>query len=160
MAAPKKHSSARARANKAATAATLYVAPEGGGDQVARVVPVLPEVRSPDGDVMEWDERTLEWWRDLWSSPMSAEYHESDIHQLYLLAMLYDQFWRFPSTALAAEIRLQRQSFGLTPYDRRRLEWTIETSEEAKDRGDRRRAGKNTAQQPLEADDPRLKLVN
>ena len=69
---------------------------------------------------------------------------------------LVDAFWTEPSQALAAEIRLQRQAFGLTPYDRRRLEWTIESVDEAQDRGRQRRARQQPA--AARATDPRSVL--
>jgi hypothetical protein len=69
---------------------------------------------------------------------MAAEYHESDRHQLYVLMNIYHDFYCAGSSTgrreAATEIRLQRQAFGLTPYDRRRLEWSIVTTEDAKDR--------------------------
>lgn len=76
---------------------------------------------------------------------MAPEFIQSDIHQLYILADLIDQYWRESATkkgslpALATEIRLQRQCFGLTPIDRRRLQWEIEKAEGANAKGQRRR---------------------
>jgi len=49
---------------------------------------------------------------------MAREYLDSDRHGLFLLAALADQFWTDPSPTLAAEIRMQRQCFGLSPIDR------------------------------------------
>lgn len=144
---PKKHSSVRARANKASTAAVLTEFPD---DHPV----VKPDLPPREGG---WHPQTLEWWDDLWSAPMAAEYHESDRHALYLLAVLVDDFWLEPSQKLAAEIRLQRQAFGLTPYDRRRLEWTIETAEQSKERG-RRRQQPQQGPAPAPKDDPRAGL--
>jgi len=62
---------------------------------------------------------------------MAAEFVPSDVHGLVLLAVLVDEFWSSPSAGLAAEIRLQRQCFGLTPIDRRRLQWEIDRGEQA-----------------------------
>ena len=62
---------------------------------------------------------------------MAAEYLQADLHGLYILAELVDRFWVDPSPALATEIRLQRQCFGLTPIDRRRLQWEVERVEAA-----------------------------
>ena len=124
MPAQKKDPSVRARRNRAATAATL-------------AAPSVPAPELPAG--REWQPETVEWWADVWASPMASEFHASDRHGLFILAALVDQFWTVPTRELASEIRLQRQAFGLTPYDRRRLEWSIETTEEAKDRGRRRR---------------------
>jgi hypothetical protein len=76
---------------------------------------------------------------------MSAEFIESDLHQLYILADLMDEYWRVPAKetgkkqSLANEIRLQRQCFGLTPIDRRRLQWEIERGESATEKGRKRR---------------------
>jgi len=76
---------------------------------------------------------------------MAVEFIKSDMHQLYILADLIDQYWREsasrngPSPALATEIRLQRQCFGLTPIDRRRLQWEIERGEDANVKGQKRR---------------------
>jgi hypothetical protein len=102
-------------------------------------IPDLPKRRR------KWRVETIAWWRDIWKSPMSPEFIKSDIHQLYILADLIDQYWREsstkkgPSTALATEVRLQRQCFGLTPIDRRRLEWEIEKAEGANVKGQKRR---------------------
>ena len=130
MPARKKDPSARARANKASTAAVL-TKPAAGRK------PTLPARH--DG----WHPMTRAWWRDVWASPMSSEWHESDKHNVYVCAMLYDDMWNAHSPTgrkeAASEFRQQRMALGLTPYDRRRLEWTIESAEEAKDRGAQRR---------------------
>lgn len=141
----KKHPSARARANRAATSAAL------GGPLPEAERPELPETR-------DWHPATVAWWDDIWASPMSAEWHSSDLHGLLILAVLMDKFWNEPTEKAASEIRLQRQAFGLTPYDRRRLEWTIESAADAKERGRARRA-KQSPPEPDEGDDPRLVLV-
>jgi hypothetical protein len=155
MPAHKKAPSARARANRASTAATLT-----DGRTIIR--PTLPPrfVTDEDGyrTEVEWQPATVEWWNDLWASPMAAEYHSSDRHALFILAALVDQFWTNPDQKLAAEIRLQRIPFGLTPYDRRRLEWTIENVAEAQDRGAARRS-RQGSRQPDPKSDPRLALV-
>lgn len=145
MPARKKEGSTRVRGNRASTAAVLAASD--------RPAPGLPS------DV-EWHGAVLDWWRDLWAAPMSGEYHESDVHQLLLLADLYQAYYTVPAEKitskinLAGEIRLQRQAFGLTPYDRRRLEWQIETSETAKERGQQRRRT-STATPPAASNDPR-----
>ena len=90
-------------------------------------MPELPKHRA-------WLQQTTEWWADIWRSPMAPEFLQSDIHGLYILAELVDLFWTEPSTALAMEIRLQRQCFGLTPIDRRRLQWEVQKVEEKSER--------------------------
>jgi hypothetical protein len=135
-----------ARRNQSATRATL------SADH---------DVVAPELPAREWHAQTLAWWSDVWASPMAPEYDESDRHGLYALAHLVDDFWTAETAreraALSAEIRLQRQCFGLTPIDRRRLQWEIERSEEAQDKGRKRR----TSQQPKKGEpksDPRSVL--
>lgn len=118
----------RQRRNKATTRTTL----EATGHQRARA-PRLPRDR-------EWRAETKQWWRSVWHSPMAAEYLDADVHGLYRLAVLVDQFWTEPTPKLAGEIRLQQQAFGLSPLDRRRLEWSIEQVEGASSRRQQRRA--------------------
>jgi hypothetical protein len=136
-----------ARRNRSSTHATLSIEPHDVK------VPELPP--AVDG----WHPMTVAWWADVWASPMAPEYHESDRHGLFLLAALVDSFWRSPTQALAAEIRLQRQSYGLTPLDRRRLQWEIERTDEAQDKGAKRRAAPATAAKaPTVKNDPRAAL--
>ena len=156
MPAAKKHVTTRARGNTASSAATL----SDGVVVLAPSLPPRPAVYDREGMPTrpDWQQGTKDWWADLWASPMAAEYHSSDKHALFILAVLIDDFWSNPSQNLAAEIRLQRVAFGMTPYDRRRLEWTIEATEDAKDRGKNRRNGA-TSQQPKPGDDARLVLI-
>lgn len=136
-----KHPSVRARANKTSTAATLKL---------------VHDVKMPELPPRTWHAMTIVWWRDIWASPMAPEFDKSDKHGLFILAMLVDDFWENPTREAAAEIRLQRQAFGLTPLDRRRLQWQIEQAEEAQERGARRRtAAPNSVNK---ADDPRSVL--
>lgn len=148
MPAAKKDPSVRQRRNVASSAATL------SGTAPTGPAPDLPQTR-------DWSQLTLAWWLDLWASPMSHEYHESDRHQVLVLAMLMDDFFTAESrtmrSTISAEIRQHRTAFGMTPYDRRRLEWTIEQAEESKDRGQARRQ-RQGAVQPRAADDPRSVL--
>lgn len=145
---PKKHASVRARANKASTAATLVLT----GD---REVPSMPS--GPD-----WHPETVAWWSDVWASPMSPEWDESDVHNVVICALLYNDIWRAQTAKerkdAAGEFRLQRRDLGLTPYDRRRLEWTIEQAEDAQEHGKARRQRQASAQ-PKPGEDPRLALV-
>jgi len=84
---------------------------------------------------------------------MAPEYLQADVHGLYILAVLVDKFWRKPSTQLAGEIRLQRQCFGMTPIDRRRLEWSVEKVEQAA-----RKQQPLLQPPPAVVDDPRRRL--
>ncbi len=134
--------SARQRQNVAAGARTLRVVHD-------TPTPKLPTER-------KWHKETRAWWRAVWASPMAPEYDASDQHGLFLLAVLVDEFWLSPSTSLASEIRLQRQCFGLTPIDRRRLQWETDRGEEAAAATKRRRAPAAVADDGL---DPRRLLA-
>ena len=125
-----KDPSTRARRNKTSTAAILASNPK-------IIVPDLP-VDFP------WHSMTARWWADIWASPMAPEYDDSDQHGLFMLAVMVNDFWDADKasarTALAAEIRQQSQRFGLSPIDRRRLQWEIERTEDAQATGRTRRA--------------------
>lgn len=137
-----KHPSTRARRNKVSGARTLSVVHD-------VEIPALPDVRL-------WHPLTESWWDDIWASPMAPEFDHSDVHGLFLLAMLVDAFWVEPSTTLASEIRLQRQCFGLTPIDRRRLQWEIDRGEQAEQQTSQRR----TAAKPTPAKRSAKKAVD
>lgn len=114
------------------------------------------KIQAPELPEMDWHPQTLAWWRDVWASPMAPEYDDSDRHGLFMLAVLVDRFWNEPSQAVAGEIRLQRQCFGLTPIDRRRLQWEIERTDDAQAKGERRRKAATPSPEP--AVDPRSVL--
>lgn len=137
-----KDPSTRQRRNKAATRTTLHAVHD-------VEAPALPKGR-------RWRKATKDWWADVWASPMAPEYDSSDVHGLFVLAALVDEFWAAPSTALASEIRLQRQAYGLSPIDRRRLEWSIDRGDEAVERTRERQA----ARTPKPAEDPRNSLAS
>lgn len=113
MGPPPKAPGARQRRNRVAGAALLAAE-----SRPSKRAPALPHTH-------EWHELTRAWWRDVWRSPMADEYLRSDVHGLYVLAELVDQFWRAPSVKLSGEIRLLGQCFGLSPIDRRRLQWEV-----------------------------------
>jgi hypothetical protein len=149
-----KHASVRARQNKSASRATLVER-----DPETVQIPDLPLRLDGAKQEVPWDDLTVNWWVAIWSSPMSSEFHSSDIHGLYRLAQLVDNFWTDVDhqVGIGAEIRLAEGRYGLTPLDRRKLEWSIETAEKALDEGHKRRATRAPARAP--ADDPRLRLA-
>lgn len=118
----------------------------------------------PLPDVREWHPQTVEWWHDIWDSPMAGEYDESDKHGLMALAMVVEDFWTADTPrerqAASAEIRLQGVRFGLSPVDRRRLQWEIEKAEDAKARTTKRRraAEEVSSPRPTGVTDPRAVL--
>lgn len=123
----------RQRQNRHSTAARLVdTNPLSGG------IPELPRRRDENGRFLSWRPEVRQWWRDVWTSPMATEYVRADLHGLVLLADLLDRYWQSPTAALATEIRLQRQCFGLSPIDRRRLQWEVERGEAAEDKRQRR----------------------
>jgi len=140
-----KHPTARQRRNKTSTHRTLSVVHD------------VQAPKLPTGQT--WHKQTRAWWRDVWASPMAPEYDESDIHGLYLLAVLVDAFWECPSQPIAAEIRLQRQCFGLTPIDRRRLQWEINRGDAASEDTQRRRSAVTASRVAAVGDDPRRLLA-
>lgn len=91
-----------------------------------------PDKRCDGSGVVPWNPQVQAWWSRLWSSPMAIEFIESDLDALFMLASLKDEFWsRCPGNGkLAGEIRQEEARFGLTPLDRRRLEWGLEPPEE------------------------------
>lgn len=160
---PPKDASLRARRNKTATAAKLRaVGDDEGVDHEARHP--LPERRDEDGNVIPWHAMATDLWREVWGSPMAAEYLDADVPGLYVLAALTDAYWKGIDQGkigkeLAAEIRLQRIDYGLTPIARRRLQWEVERAESAQDQGRRRRVTPaDRAQAAAAGDDPRRLL--
>jgi hypothetical protein len=125
---PPKDPKLRQRTNRVSTSATLQiVASDGAEPTVQRDLPPRASGELP------WHPDTLAFWREVWASPMASEFIAADVHGLVLVARLIDKF-NYGDVSLAAEIRLQRQCFGLTPLDRRRLQWEIERGESAEKR--------------------------
>ena len=129
-----------------------------------------PDLNLPElPDRLEgWTEQTRQWWVDVWSSPMSDEWDDSDVHNLFLCALLHDDMWTATTAKArkdaAGEFRLQRAALGLDPYARRRLEWQIEATGEAQDKGKQRRqrAQQRTGgeQKSTKKPDPRAGLAS
>jgi hypothetical protein len=109
-----------------------------------------------------WHPRLREWWSSVWRSPMAGEYLDADMRGgLFHLAYLHQLFWEVADLgiagvnklpALAAEIRLQEVRFGLSPIDRRRLQWEVEKGETAAERTQTRRVAKRAASKKPVAD--------
>jgi len=157
---PKKPASTRARANRAAGAAKLDLTKK------------YPVPAMPSG--VKWHAQVRMWWKGVWSAPMSNEWHASDRANVVVTAMLLNDFWTATTATArkeaAAEFRQHRAALGLTPYDRRRLEWEFRSPNDpaaeaaaaaaaaakGQDHGapkKRRRTNKPTG------NDPRLELV-
>lgn len=113
-------------------------------DLVARLIKDDSDVPDmPEHPLGWWHKQTLAWWDAVWSSPMAKQWDDSDVFNVFAVALLYNDIWTAATAKqrkdALSEFRLQRADLGLSPYSRRRLEWTIETAEEAQDRGARRR---------------------
>lgn len=112
-----------------------------------------------------WHTQTRAWWNDVWTSPMESAWDESDVHNVIIMALLYDDLWTAGSPRerkdAAAELRQQRADLGLAPLPRRRLEWTIEGAMDAQAKGAKRRekAPSDQGGQRPTGTDPRLGLV-
>ena len=135
----------RQRRNRASTKATLPTEAKAAKQKI----PPLPQRKG------NWHERVIVWWESIWRSPMATEYLEPDKQGLILLAYLQQSFWTARSNKdrfrFAAEIRQQEVRFGLTPIDRRRLQWEVEKGESAAVRTATRRKRKR----PNPKNDPR-----
>ena len=149
-----KHHSTRQRRNKATSHAVLHAVEDPH-------IPDLPDASEASGG--EWHPMVLDYWERVWSSPMASEYVEADFPRLVMCAVLHQDFWCAGSATMrkeaATEIRLQEKMFGLTPYDRRSLQWQVEQAEAAEEKTERRR--KQRAPRPAgeTGDDPRALLA-
>ena len=142
-----KPSALRQRRNRVSTAATLPAA----GTESGIEAPPLPERGKGE---KPWHPETLAYWAVIWASEMAGEYLAADVPGLVGLMKMQDEF-NYGEVRLAAEIRLQRQCFGLTPIDRRRLQWETGKVEDA----ERRRPKAGVIPQPTRRNDPRKGLA-
>lgn len=110
----------------------------------------IPELQNPDGRIFH--PLTMSWWNHVWESPMAGEYLITDIDGLARIAILIDNYYKFPmdksTKEMLGEIRLQEARFGLSPVDRSRLQWEIQKGEEA----ERKRGPKQSTTSPHHAD--------
>lgn len=142
---PPKDPRRRQRRNKVSTKAKLQLA----GADVIDIMPPLPERGKNE---KPWHPRTVQFWKMVWSSPMAGEFLPADVPGLEHVAELEDLV-NYGDHSVLSELRLQRQCFGLTPLDRRRLQWEIERGEAAE-----KRRVKSTAPKPRRGKDPRSYL--
>lgn len=80
--------------------------------------PPLP-ARDPD-----WTERTIDWWREVWASPMAVIWLPGDMGALHRLAELMARS-HDGDLSVAPEIRHLEDRFGLTPRSRQMLRWQV-----------------------------------
>lgn len=103
--------------------------------------PVVTPPKLPAHPAKEkWHALVVKFWADVWRSPMSNEYLEADVHGLFRMAVLTQAFITHPTVQVSAELRQLSMSYGLSPIDRRRLEWTVAKTAEAVEGVERTRA--------------------
>ncbi|WGH22008.1 terminase small subunit [Gordonia phage MerCougar] len=166
--APAKDASTRQRRNKTSTKAVLHQVenpeiPEmpDAADWLGGIEDELADATGQPRENREWPKPVLAWWNDIWSSPMSAEFQDSDIHGLYLacfyLSQVLNPFLKMSDRISASKAyETQVRNFGLNPMSRRTLQWEIERTEEAQDRGRKRRSKATPAEKNApEPADPR-----
>jgi hypothetical protein len=147
-----KPSGLRQRRNRESTRSLLPTEAQAAGSEV----PKLPALGAKE----KWHPMVTQWWDAVWTSPMASEYLAADKEALYMLARLHQDFWNADSQKdrqqCAAEIRMQGVRFGLSPIDRRRLQWEVEKGDQAVERTTTRRQRKEVSRK-----DPRdvLKVV-
>lgn len=120
----------RQRRNKAPSAALL----PSESEQAKLKVPAMPEKNGG------WTKQAVSAWERMWRAPMAARYLKADWFRLEILIDLVDRYWR-GDTALAAQIRLEGDSFATSPLARRRLEWEVRDNSAADEEQPKAAAG-------------------
>ena len=143
MGRPPKPAHLRQRKNVKAGSATIE-APEN---------PEVPPIPNPDA--REWQPLTLASWKTAWRSAMASQWVQTDVDGMGRLAIAWDEYYKHPTVAWLAELRLQEQRFGLSPLDRSRLQWEIGRTDQAERNPDK------PVRQPSKprTDDPRAILL-
>lgn len=114
----------------------------------------IPKLLNPDSRVFH--KLAIRWWLNLWRSPMAARFLSTDADILGMTALLIDDFYKCKSPKerreLAAEIRQQTARFGLSNWDRNRMNWTVTEKADTKPRP------QSTPHHREDTRDPRLTL--
>lgn len=137
-----------------------------------RVVPELPDpAQWLDPGATEWPNAVVNWWQDIFRSPMASEWVEADLGSLYLAATYLAQSLD-PHTPLKDRIKAGQcweaslKAYGLTPRSRELLRWSIAQGEAAQSRtrelrGNRAPSkGLPTTRAVVEADDKIVQLYS
>lgn len=157
--------SVRQRTNKKSTRAVLYAVDPDEPLEIPDMPKNYRYVLDNEGNSVlrevPFEFQTVLTWEAWWRSPMRQEWTEADYYGLCRLIILEDRFWK--GSDCHSEIRLAQKDYGLTPLDRRRLEWTIEQTDKAQSEGEKRRrkqAMENTPKAaPPPDEDPRQNLA-
>ena len=146
-------------------------------DQSEAEVPPMPNAEDwipvPQGPAEEteldfepqWAKPVQEWWRSIWTSPMSSEFVDSDIHGLYM-ACVYLHESLNPYLKVADRIKHAQAwestiaKYGLTPTARESLRWQVAQGTQAQNRTDQLRSQKKIEQAPNYTGNPNSNIVN
>lgn len=99
-----------------------------------------------DGEIeLEWSQPVQDWWQDIWSSPMSNEFVQSDIHGLYMACYYFEEslnpFYKATDRiAFAKQFENTVKNYGLNPSARETLRWTVSQGQAAQQRTNQMRA--------------------
>lgn len=145
-----KPSNLRQRRNREPTRALLPTEEQSADATVPELPKMLLDAKE------KWHPMVKQWWEAVWKSPMASEYLAADKEGLFMLARLQQDFWTADTQKerqiIAAEIRQQGVRFGLSPIDRRRLQWEVEKGDQAVERTTTRRQRKDASgKDPREA---------
>lgn len=113
----------------------------------------------------EWAKPVQDWWQSIWTSPMSSEFVDSDIHGLYM-ACVYMHESLNPYLKVADRIKNAQAwestiaKYGLTPTARESLRWQVAQGTQAQNRTDQLRSQKKVEPAPNYTDNPNSNIVN
>lgn len=134
-----KDPSTRARGNKSSTRATLAVVENPEIPPMPDPLEYVPSPFPVGSDLYSepaWFKAVVDWWEDIWSSPMSSEFSDSDIHGLYIGCVLFQESinpMNKITERMAAYTKFEGvvRNYGLNPMARRALQWEIDRGDSA-----------------------------
>lgn len=120
-------------------------------------VPAMPDpnhwIPAPQGPAeetevdfeAEWSPAVVAWWEDIWTSPMSSEFVDSDIHGLYMACVYLHEslnpFYKISDRVKNAQAwEATIKNYGLTPTARESLRWQVAQGTQAQNRTNQLRA--------------------
>jgi hypothetical protein len=122
-------------------------------------LPAGPRVQAPTlpkrDDGAAWHPLVLEWWSDLWASPIAADYATAHKHAAYLAAYTLDLFYRKPTERLGQRVAVALEGLRMGPVDLRKMRVAPEPTTEPAPTPKPKRAAT-----PARKRDPRLRLIN
>ena len=102
----------------------------------------VPQSPAEEGEVdfePQWAKPVVKWWNDIWTSPMSQEFVESDIHGLYMACVYFHESLN-PYYKVAERLKNAQAwettiaKYGLTPTARESLRWQVAQGTQAQNR--------------------------